>query len=147
MLLSAWVAWFAGARVAVYAASDSARLQVARESHQVGVPQLNVVALFHPSVALGRVRPGQSARVRFDDFPWNEYGAPARVSNVAAELRDGRIRVELTFDPDVMSGIPYQHGLAAQVEIETERVSPATLVLRSAGVWTHERATTTLTAH
>jgi membrane fusion protein (multidrug efflux system) len=104
---------------------------------------LKVVALFHSSVALGRVRPGQSARVRFDGFPWTQYGStPARVSNVAAELRDGRIRVELTFNPGVLSEIPYQHGLTALVDVEIERVSPATLVLRSAGLWTHKRAAT-----
>jgi membrane fusion protein (multidrug efflux system) len=102
---------------------------------------LKIVALFQPSEALGRVRPGQPARVRFDGFPWTQYGStPARVSNVAAELRDGRIRVELTFDSGVLSEIPYQHGLTALVDVEIERVSPATLVLRSAGVWTHERA-------
>jgi multidrug resistance efflux pump len=108
---------------------------------------LKVVALFQPSVALGRVRPGQPARVRFDGFPWMQYGStPARVSNVATELRDGRIRVELTFDAGVLTaipGIPYQHGLTALVDVEIERVSPATLVLRSAGVWTHDRAAIT----
>jgi membrane fusion protein (multidrug efflux system) len=141
-LLTAWIAWFAGARVAVYAVSDSARLQAI-------VPEgiLKIVALFQPSEALGRVRPGQPARVRFDGFPWTQYGStPARVSNVAAELRDGRIRVELTFDAGALTtipGIPYQHGLTALVDVEIERVSPATLVLRSAGVWTHERAAPT----
>ena len=107
---------------------------------------LRVVALFHPAEALGRVRPGQAARVRFDGFPWTQYGSTsARVSNVAAELRDGRVRVELSFDagvPTSIPGIPYQHGLTALVDVEIERVSPATLVLRSAGVWTHERAAT-----
>jgi multidrug efflux pump subunit AcrA (membrane-fusion protein) len=219
-LLTAWVAWFARARVGVYAASDSARLQVDREPHPVGAPMggrvmttslavgrlveagevlielatsarlafdveqrrirapirgtlaeisplragtmvatgerictivpegiLKVVALFQPSVALGRVRAGQPARVRFDGFPWTQYGSTtARVSNVAAELRDGRIRVELTFDAGVLTSIPripYQHGLTALVDVEIERVSPATLVLRSAGLWPHERATTT----
>jgi membrane fusion protein (multidrug efflux system) len=101
---------------------------------------LKVVALFQPSVALGRVRAGQLARVRFDGFPWMQYGStPARVSNVATELRDGRIRVELTFDAGVLSNIPYQHGLTALVDVEIERVSPAALVLRSAGLWTQNR--------
>ena len=111
---------------------------------------LKIVALFHPSEAVGRVRPGQSARVRFDGFPWTQYGStPARVSNVAAELRDGRIRVELTFNAGVLTNlpeIPYQHGLTALVDVEIERVSPATLVLRSVGLRTHERAATTRTA-
>ena len=148
MLLTAWVAWFARARVAVYAASDSARLEVDREPQRV-VPDgmLKVVALFHPSEALGRVRPGQRARVRFDGFPWTQYGStPARVSNVATKLRYGRVRVELSFDPGVLTEIPripYQDGLTAVVDIEIERVSPATLVLRSAGLWTHDRTAIT----
>jgi hypothetical protein len=142
MLLTAWGAWFAGARVAVYAASDSARLHVDREPYPMGT--LTIAALFQSSVALGRIRPGQPARVRFGGFPWTQYGsAPARVSNVAGELGDGRIRVGLTLEPGVLSKIPYQHGLTALVDVEIERVSPATLVLRSAGVWTHERAATT----
>jgi hypothetical protein len=146
-LLTAWVAWFSGARVAVYAASDSARLQIDGDPHPAAKPQLSVVALFHPSAALGRVRSGQLARVQFDGFPPAQYGStPARVSNITPELRDRRVRVELTFEPGVLSRIPSQHGLTALVEIEIERVSPATLVLRSAGVRTHERATTALAA-
>jgi membrane fusion protein (multidrug efflux system) len=98
---------------------------------------LKVVALFQPSEAVGRVRPGQTARVRFDGFPWTQYGStPARVANVATELRDGLIRVELEFDRGALSNVPYQHGLTALVEVEIERVSPAALVLRSAGLWT-----------
>jgi multidrug resistance efflux pump len=95
---------------------------------------LKVVALFSPAVALGRVREGQSARVRLEGFPWTQYGStPALVSHVAGELRDGQIRVELALNADVRSAIPFQHGLPAEVDVEVEQLSPMAMVLRSAG--------------
>jgi membrane fusion protein (multidrug efflux system) len=98
---------------------------------------VRVVALFPPSVALGRVRPGQAARVRLAAFPWTQYGsASARVTTVAGELQDGQIRVELSLDHNDASGLPFQHGLPAEVNIEVDRASPAALVLRSIGAYT-----------
>ncbi len=96
------------------------------------IPQgdLRVVAEF-PARALGRVRPGQSARVRLDGFAWAEYGSlGASVARVAGEVRDGKVRVELALGPDAAPRIPREHGLPGSVEIEIERVSPAALVLR-----------------
>jgi membrane fusion protein (multidrug efflux system) len=98
---------------------------------------LKVVALFKPSVALGRVRAGQPAHVRLDGFPWTQYGAPgARVSAVAGELHDGTVRVELALERSLAPTIPLQHGLPAEVDIEVERTSPAALVLRTVGAQT-----------
>jgi membrane fusion protein (multidrug efflux system) len=95
---------------------------------------LKVVAEFAPSVALGRIRSGQRARLRLEGFPWTEYGGvSATVSNVASEPRGDRVRVELTISPDSPSAIPLQHGLPGTVEVEVERVSPASLLLRAAG--------------
>jgi membrane fusion protein (multidrug efflux system) len=97
---------------------------------------LRVVAYFPPAMALGRVRVGQSARVRLEGFPWTQFGSPlAHVSSVAGEPRDGTIRIELTLEKQA-SSIPLQHGLPAQVDIEVERVSPIALVMRSIGVYT-----------
>jgi membrane fusion protein, adhesin transport system len=95
---------------------------------------LKVVALFAPSAALGRVHEGQSALVRLEGFPWTQYGsAHASVSHVSGEVRDGQIRVELALSRDADSAIPFQHGLPAEVDVEIERVSPMTMVLRSVG--------------
>jgi membrane fusion protein (multidrug efflux system) len=95
---------------------------------------LKVVALFRPSIALGRVRNGQSARVRLEGFPWTQYGsAEATVTNVSGEVRDGQVRVDLALDTLSDSSIPFQHGLPAEVQVEIERISPASLVLRSVG--------------
>jgi membrane fusion protein (multidrug efflux system) len=46
---------------------------------------------------------------------------------VATEARDGVIRVELRLGQEMQTAIPLQHGLPGMVEIEVERVSPATL--------------------
>ena len=98
--------------------------------------KLRVVANFDPPVALGRVRPGQHARLRLEGFPWAEYGSVgATVTNVASEIRDGGIRVEMALDSNSGSRIPLQHGLPGSVEVEIETLSPASLVLRKAGSW------------
>ncbi len=95
---------------------------------------LKVVAEFPPASTVGRVRAGQPARVRFDGFPWTQYGSlPATVSGVASEVREGQVRVELRVAPEHRSAIPLQHGLTGQVEVEVERASPAELFLRAAG--------------
>ena len=95
---------------------------------------LQVVADFLPPSALGRIQPGQPARLRLEGFPWTQYGSlAATVSRVASEVRNGHVRVELSVDPDSASPIPLQHGLPGTVEVQVERLAPATLVLRAAG--------------
>jgi membrane fusion protein (multidrug efflux system) len=94
---------------------------------------LRMVASFSPT-AFGRVRTGQSARVRLDAFPWVEYGAlRATVSQVASELHEGQARIELTVDSASARRIPLQHGLPGRVEVQVDEASPARLVLRAAG--------------
>lgn len=96
--------------------------------------KLRVVANFDPPVALGRIRPGQHARLRLEGFPWAQYGSVgATITNVASEIRDGSIRVEMALASDSDSRIPLQHGLPGSVEVEIETLSPANLVLRKAG--------------
>jgi len=96
--------------------------------------KLRVVANFDPPAALGRIRPGQHARLRLEGFPWAQYGSvAATITNVASEIRDGSIRVELALDAHSDSRIPLQHGLPGSVEVEIETLSPANLVLRTAG--------------
>lgn len=96
---------------------------------------LRVVAEFDPVGALGRLRPGQTASVRLDGFPWLQYGGlQARVHHVASEVREKGLRVELELLSDAASaGIPAQHGLSAQVEVMLESVSPALLLWRTMG--------------
>lgn len=94
---------------------------------------LKVVALFQPATSIGRVHEGQVARVRLEGFPWTQYGATAAiVSAIAGEVRDGKIRVELSLT-DSHSAVPLQHGLPAEVDVQIELLSPLDMVLRSAG--------------
>jgi membrane fusion protein (multidrug efflux system) len=96
--------------------------------------EVRVVAEFAPPAALGRIVPGQPARVRLDGFPWLQYGSlPATVAMVGSEIRDGRVRVELVLEDTSESAVPLQHGLPGTVEVRTEEMSPAKLVLRAAG--------------
>jgi membrane fusion protein (multidrug efflux system) len=94
---------------------------------------LRVVARFTP-VALGRLAAGQAAVVRLQGFPWTQYGVlRASVDRVAGEVRDGRVRVELAPVDPAQFPAPLRHGLPGTVEVEVEKVAPATLVLRLAG--------------
>jgi membrane fusion protein (multidrug efflux system) len=93
-----------------------------------------MVAEFLPASAMGRIRPGQTARLRLEGFPWAQYGRLAgTVSSVGSEIRGGRVRVELAVRPNPASPIPLQHGLPGAVEVEVERLAPVSLVLRAAG--------------
>jgi membrane fusion protein (multidrug efflux system) len=95
---------------------------------------LRAVAEFPPEATLGRVRPGQSARMRMQGFPWTQYGTvPASVANVGSELRDGKVRVELRLEPSPTSRIPLGHGMPGSVEVDVDRETPAHLVFRAAG--------------
>jgi membrane fusion protein (multidrug efflux system) len=110
---------------------------VVREGDRLGAilpdGQLRVVSHFSPGAALGKIRPGQLARLQLDGFPWPQYPLiEARVERVASELRQGQVRVELA----VASGpreVALEHGLPGVLEVEVERTSPAILVLRAIG--------------
>jgi multidrug resistance efflux pump len=96
--------------------------------------RLLVVAQFPAQAALGRIAPGQRAKVRLDGFPWAQYGTvAATVARVASEIRDGSVRVELAVDDTQPTRIPLQHGLPGSVEVTVEQVTPAALILRTAG--------------
>lgn len=92
---------------------------------------LRVVAQL-PAEAAGVVREGQAAHLRLPGFPWAQYGVfDATVTRVATEAPTGLLRVELGVDPKLASSAPLRHGVAAAVEIEVDRVSPALLLLRT----------------
>jgi membrane fusion protein (multidrug efflux system) len=95
---------------------------------------LQIMAEFQPSVALGRLRPGQTVTVRLHGFPRVQDGTvPAKVVQVADENRDGKVRVELAVSGQPPSQIPLGHRLPGSVEVEIERLSPIALIMRSAG--------------
>jgi membrane fusion protein (multidrug efflux system) len=83
---------------------------------------------------VGRILPGQRARVRLSGFAWTEYGAlGATVRRVATEPSLGAIRVELQVDDAALGGVPLQHGLPAAVEIHVETATPWQLLVRMVG--------------
>jgi membrane fusion protein (multidrug efflux system) len=95
---------------------------------------VRIVAEFAPAEAAGRLAPGQTARMRLNGFAWTQYGTlAARVDEVASEPGDGSMRVELRLDDAASSAVPIQHGLPGSVDVEVERVSPWTLLLRGVG--------------
>lgn len=100
------------------------------------VPQgeLHAVAEFPAARALGRIRPGQRARLRLQGFPWGQYGSlAATVTHVASEGRNGVVRVELAVERDSPLAARLEHGLGASADVEVEQVKPAVLLMRAAG--------------
>ncbi len=94
---------------------------------------LMIVADFSPAV-LGRIKPGQPARMRLDGFPWAQFGSvDAKVSRVAGEIREGQARVEFEIVGASASPSILQHGLPGSIEVSVDRASPALMILRAAG--------------
>lgn len=103
----------------------------ARVAEVVPAGRTRIVAEL-PAEATGRVRAGQTARLRLDAFPPTRYGTVlARVARVGAEPRGGRVRVECEV-VRAPAGIPLQHGLAGTLEIAVGRATPAALLAGAA---------------
>lgn len=105
------------------------------------IPQgdLLIVADFDPTTALGRIRPGQTARFQLEGFPWVQYGTiEATAIRVAGEIRDQSLRAEFRIKRDATRGLILRHGLPGRIEVRVETVSPARLLLRSAGRMTED---------
>lgn len=110
-LLGAWVWWMLTAAVPQYEISSSVQIQPNR-----------FVATF-PARAVERVRPGQQASLRLESET-----IPARVIAIGA-ASTGEVRAILL--PATESPVPLASH--AEVAVEVERVSPATLILRASG--------------
>jgi hypothetical protein len=105
-LLCAWTWWMFAARVPQYESTTNVRIE-----------SVGATAYFPPDVLL-RLHPDQSALVHF-----NDETVPARVQTVAAD------HVELVLAPNPQPPIPASSSASA--EIETARVSPAAIALRT----------------
>ena len=103
----------------------------ARVAEVVPPGRMRIVADL-PAEATGRIRAGQTARLRLDAFPPTRYGTvQARVARVGAEPRGGRVRVECEV-VRAPAGIPLQHGLAGTLEIAVGAETPAALLAGAA---------------
>jgi len=117
LLLLAWSAWFFLAKVPLY--ETSRQFEVQRDG--------SLAVTFSPQ-ALARIRPGQSAVLRLAETA--EQGAqayPAVVMNTPTTgSRTNQVELYV-FSPELLPP-----GLAGEVRVEVESVSPARLVMRSA---------------
>lgn len=121
LFLAGWLVWLFGAQVPVYAVSDTAVL----------TSPTQLTATLPPDAFL-KIQPGQTALLRLDAFPWEEYGTvSATVAEIDAALQDGRIQIQLRLNPAADSRIPFQAGLTGSVEIEVEQIAPAAMLLRT----------------
>jgi membrane fusion protein (multidrug efflux system) len=100
---------------------------------------IRMVAYYPPTEAVGRVRVGQSSLLRFQAFPWTQFGvSQGTVTSVgveprSAEGRDGGVRVEIAIDRSTTERIPLQHGMPASVEVLVEHATPWQLLMRTMG--------------
>ena len=95
---------------------------------------LRIVAYFDPRGVIGRVKVGQTGRLRLAGFPSAQYGSVmGSVTSVGSEIHDGRVRVELSGQSHAQ--LPLQHGMVGSLEIQIDRVSPAFFLLRTAGLY------------
>ena len=136
LILAVWLAWFFLARVTEYKVAGTAHLEQRPcvIGCGPGLPSsVQAVAEFPASIALAHIRPGQLAYLHLDGLPRALFsGIRAQVASVATEVKDGKIRVEFTTEPDGDLGLALRPNLTATVEVEVDRVSPAVLVLRKA---------------
>lgn len=87
-----------------------------------------------PLSSIGRLSPGQPARIRLAAYPWTAFGSlSARVKSVGTEPQEGRVRVELEVDEPLPPGVVAAHGLVGSLTVEVDRVSPLRLAFRTAG--------------
>jgi hypothetical protein len=112
VLLAGWTWWMVSAGVPQYEISRDVVIQPNR-----------FIASF-PARALERVRPGQPATLHLEG-----ESIPAKVIAVGADAATGQVRAILL--PATENRVP--PASHAEVAIEVERVSPATLILRASG--------------
>ena len=126
LLMVAWLFWFFLARVSFYEISKTAQLT------QEGI----IIADFSPQ-ALVRIRQGQSATFRFVDAL--EQPQTMSLIVVDIDLTTGQIQlIPRVEDSKSKSGTPLKSllhdGLRGVVEIVVEQISPASVVMRAAGL-------------
>lgn len=97
-----------------------------------------------PKEVVGIIKPGQSAQLKLDGYPWTVYGtARATVTRVGTEPGQvatpenipGTVRIELDIEAPPDPRIQLHHGMTATAEVEVARVSPIALLMRAIGEW------------
>lgn len=122
LVFGAWAGWFFLARISLYEVSQSVR----------STKPETIVSDF-PMETQERIWEGQSASLQLDD-PRNsgvQRSVPAIVMHVTPNAQKGQLEVELALLELV--DLPSNSQVKGRVDIEVDRVSPATLVLRASG--------------
>jgi len=101
---------------------------------------LRIVADLSPEL-MTRVRAGEPARFRYEGLSTLTHGSIAAVvTRTGTEVRDGTFEVVLAPENGQPApAIPLTHGLRGSIDIEVERLSPLSLLLRRAGELTEPR--------
>jgi hypothetical protein len=124
LLLAIWGLWFFAAGIPVHQSSENAQLTGSQR----------VMALF-PSGSGNAIKRGQEASFYPEGADWAQAGPiPAAVSDIATQPDTDQVQVELVLRVGHGLPAPLRTGMKGRVEIELERVSPATMVLRSGGL-------------
>lgn len=123
LLVAGWTWWFFLARITLYEASQGARMRAT-----------TIMEASFPRELQGRIRREQAAYVTLDGEVGERVGTlPALVTDVINQTDSGMIQARLVILWDETPPPLVKAGMTGRVEIETEYVSPAMLVLRSLG--------------
>jgi hypothetical protein len=123
-LVTAWLAWFFLARITIYEAG-----------HIVGITPDGAVVADFPTATAEHIRVGQPAVLRLQGTQAGQNRAvPAVVSDVTPQRRADRVRVTLFALLEDNVPLVFPEGLAGNVEIEVEQVSPAEMITRNVGL-------------
>lgn len=121
LLIVLWLAWFMLARITIFEVSASIPLET---------DELLTVLL--PYKGPGQLKRGQVARLHLDGVAGETTGSvPALVTDVTTDLEDGLVTVTMVLFWELVPFPPENEALTGRVEIETEYVSPATLLMRT----------------
>lgn len=127
-LLSLWLAWFFFARVTIY--EFSLPLQVTASE------TLKVV---FPHKAQGQLKPGQFAVLKLDGDVGSRVGrVPALVTNVTSQAAgegEQQVQTEVFIFWGQAPRLTSYEGLTGRLEVEVEHISPATLTMRTVGIF------------
>ena len=130
LLLSVWLVWAFTARFSVYAVSETTQIRL----------DDTITTTFTTDAAKG-LRVGQKALIYLDAPPLSEpVVLPAQVIDVEGVASGAQVKVAPDFrqieaapvNAEILAA--FSQPVSGRVEVETETLSPALLVLRSAGL-------------
>ncbi|MEZ4868982.1 MAG: hypothetical protein R3C14_47110 [Caldilineaceae bacterium] len=121
LLIMGWLGWFLLARITIFAISTPVPVAV---TEMITAPFIGQ--------APGQIKWGQTASLKLDGATGETTGPiPALVTEVVEDTERGVTQVTAFVFWDAVAEPPAGASLTGRLEIETEYVSPATLLVRS----------------